>query len=524
MEDIIKYSECVHNQTFFITITNYGYIPYTINMLKSLNKFNVDKQILIICLDKDSFLFLENLGYQVYLFNIDIREFNIFKKNKDFGYIRYIKFKILHKIISLGYNVLYSDSDIVYLKNPIEKIVIWENMKVDVIIQNDGEKNNKTNNLCVGFIFIKSNEKTIENFEIKDHTAFEGIKNGKYPIYDQTYFNKYISKNLIINILPLELYPNGIFFIRNCSKLNNLELVHFNWISGDEKYNKMLKYKMWLVDNKIPEYKKRVINYYLEYDIYNPEFVFGIGDYLRGCMSLYYICKNNNWEFIADYSKHSIFNFVDNKLSNPVETEEKKIKNFFLCDNLNKSHYNQIYSYLVKNRDYKYVSTNLFQIKKITEDCREFMKKSFKPNDILETEIQKYMNEFQIKEKEYICLHIRMGDEKLVSGDDISSKYERVKNKIIKMVEIYGSSYKVIVFSDDPDMKKYLNQNCGYLYLNTKSCHLGMKGNNLDDVRDTLVDFFILSRCYKIILHSELSHGSGFSHWCSQIYNIEVIK
>jgi len=43
-----------NNKTIYFTVTNEGYLEYTKNMLKSLNKFNCDKKMLVVCVDKVS--------------------------------------------------------------------------------------------------------------------------------------------------------------------------------------------------------------------------------------------------------------------------------------------------------------------------------------------------------------------------------------------------------------------------------------------------------------------------------------
>ena len=40
------------NTTVITTITNYGYLMYTCNMLKSLAPYGLDKKVCIICIDK----------------------------------------------------------------------------------------------------------------------------------------------------------------------------------------------------------------------------------------------------------------------------------------------------------------------------------------------------------------------------------------------------------------------------------------------------------------------------------------
>ena len=51
------------NNSVITTVTNYGYLLYTLNMLKSLKPFNLDKKILVVCIDKKGANILRKLGY-----------------------------------------------------------------------------------------------------------------------------------------------------------------------------------------------------------------------------------------------------------------------------------------------------------------------------------------------------------------------------------------------------------------------------------------------------------------------------
>ena len=46
--------------------------------------------------------------------------------------------------------------------------------------------------------------------------------------------------------LPMELFPNGAYF-RLQKPLNNY-MIHFNYILGTRKKEKMIKYGYWLID------------------------------------------------------------------------------------------------------------------------------------------------------------------------------------------------------------------------------------------------------------------------------------
>ena len=71
----VRFQEATHmlkdatipgTNTIMFTVTTYGYMLYTLNMLKSLQPFNLDKKIVIACLDKKSLAYFKKKGYNVY--------------------------------------------------------------------------------------------------------------------------------------------------------------------------------------------------------------------------------------------------------------------------------------------------------------------------------------------------------------------------------------------------------------------------------------------------------------------------
>jgi hypothetical protein len=109
----------------------------------------------------------------------------------------------------------------------------------DIVIQNDTLDDKDHTNLCSGFMFIKSSEKTIDLFDPKKVEKY-----AKPGWGDQKYINKIIS-NLKYKVLPLQLFPNGMYYYNN-TKLNPM-MIHFNWLRGHEKKEKMITHKKWYI-------------------------------------------------------------------------------------------------------------------------------------------------------------------------------------------------------------------------------------------------------------------------------------
>lgn len=248
LSDIDKYL-LEDGKTLITTVTNSGYILYTMNMLKSLEKFGLDKKILIICIDKKAYRILSNMGYNT--FCVDNKELSKFCpwNTKGYDHICYLKLETIYRVLSLNKNILLVDGDIVFLKDPINDILKWSNDKTyDVWIQNDSQDDRNISNMCTGYIYIKSQDHIIKLYDCVSEEGQKKYMTCALDNNDQSYFNKFVKPDCIMMPLMLELYPNGKFFYDNSDKIiKNAILIHFNWIKGHLKMAKMKEYKLWLL-------------------------------------------------------------------------------------------------------------------------------------------------------------------------------------------------------------------------------------------------------------------------------------
>ncbi len=248
-ENDVEHCILEDGKTIVTTLTNYGYLLYTLNMLKSLKPFGLDKKVCIVCIDTKGSTILRKLGYNVLC--IDDKELGKFCPWNTKGYdkICYLKLELIYKLLSLNKNVLLVDGDIVFRKNPINDISNWLNDRIyDVWIQNDSQENRNTKNMCTGYMFIKSNNRLIELYDCVSSEGQQKYLTCAFDNNDQTYFNKFVKPACMFCSLPLEMYPNGKMFYDNTETLiNSAVLVHFNWVQGHLKMAKMKEHKMWLL-------------------------------------------------------------------------------------------------------------------------------------------------------------------------------------------------------------------------------------------------------------------------------------
>jgi len=247
--DNLTYCLLDDKKTVLATITNQGYLLYTLNMLKSLKQFGIDKKVFIVCIDKKSATTLKKLGYIVYC--IDDDKLGKFCPWNSPGYdkICYLKLELIYRLLSLNTNVLLIDGDIVFKKDPVPDIDMWiKDTIFDIWIQNDSQENNNINNMCTGYMYIKSSDRLIKLYDCVSELGRKKYMECAFDNNDQTYFNKFVKPACIMSPLLLELYPNGKMYYENTNRLKDSAiLVHFNWVQGHLKLVKMKEHKLWLL-------------------------------------------------------------------------------------------------------------------------------------------------------------------------------------------------------------------------------------------------------------------------------------
>jgi lipopolysaccharide biosynthesis glycosyltransferase len=233
------------NKIEIVTYTNSGYVEMTKNLIISAAKNAPNIKISVYVLDEESkseLKFFNNINIKEIenKFFIDHNLIDI--RNKNFGLMMGYKYEIIYKSLLQNRHVLYIDGDIV-IKKDFTSYLLSNIDNKDILIQNDLNPNKpKVENLCAGFMMIKSNKKTLKFFNPKNVNL---KKVSKLKNHDQTYLIKNRRK-FNYQKLELDLFPNGPHFYNG--KSLNPYIVHFNFlIGGNEKISKMKEFNEWYV-------------------------------------------------------------------------------------------------------------------------------------------------------------------------------------------------------------------------------------------------------------------------------------
>jgi hypothetical protein len=153
-----------------------------------------------------------------------------------------------------------------------------------------------------------------------------------------------------------------------------------------------------------------------------------------------------------------------------------------------------------------------------------YMRKILEPSNEMKMIVNKKINELELKYKEFSVIHIRSGDKYLNQNNSIFKK-NYINQLISSIKNVMSVEKKFLLISDNNQIKKIIID----LFPSVKTfysniTHFG-EGVVLEDekVKNTLIDFYLLSFSKEIFSFSSYKHGSGFSYWCAQTYNIPYI-
>jgi len=249
----------IYNEFIIWTMTSEGYSDITYNLYKSLEKANVPWKLLNICVDDESYNYFKDKNIPCIKYNSNINtskgEISKFGSNEFMSFNR-IKLDLLDYFSKNASDnikyVVYLDGDIVVFKDfiPYLQNLYKNNPNNYFYFQCDDENKANVNqcvNYCTGFLSFKRENIYTSPFKVYDEEKWEKTRE------DQPWVNAHI-KEYSIPALSLEqdLFSNGTYIKNNLSKITNESkidkyILHYNWLIGDDKINKMKENNNWFI-------------------------------------------------------------------------------------------------------------------------------------------------------------------------------------------------------------------------------------------------------------------------------------
>ena len=238
----------------WFTLINKGYVDYTKNFLKSMEKSGCTFKLIVYCLDTQAMDDLKD--YQ----NCECIKFDMKKSistgmskwaTKEYKDVVFAKLDAMQKTMQKYPNkpVGYIDTDIVLLSDPTPIILdsMQKHPDVDVFAQCDEstpqcKDHSNCPYICSGVIvFRKPLPDKIFKYTPEDMNTFQG---------DQDFLLDKFNRNGIKTLtIDKNVFLNGSYEgIQSGSPAtlpNEACLVHFNWMVGDQKVKRMKEQNMW---------------------------------------------------------------------------------------------------------------------------------------------------------------------------------------------------------------------------------------------------------------------------------------
>ena len=244
----------------------------------------------------------------------------------------------------------------------------------------------------------------------------------------------------------------------------------------------------------------------------------GFGDFLRGTIALYVFSKKYDYSLFIDI-QHPIFNYLN---VSEYSCIDQSVTHEYLPPLLYQDIYSELENKFKTNTSFSVITNSFYsnngnlnnfgEITKISEDCANYMKTILSPTLQIKTKILDiFENVYNLNiDSSFNVIHLRFGDNFIFNNEYNNDLYELYYNKINAL----NKNEKYILISDSSEIAKKLKENIPeLLYWDNIKTHSGSMNNN---VFDTLVDFFIMSKSNEIF-----SNQSSFSIMNSIIYNIK---
>ena len=236
----------------------------------------------------------------------------------------------------------------------------------------------------------------------------------------------------------------------------------------------------------------------------------GWGDILMGMVATYIVCKRYGYRFIIDIQKHPCSEYlkaVEHEFMNAVReyTDIPFIKGMHL----------EYYIRSNKNDIVMLMTNKRVDPKDVDDEIKEKIKSLLTKTELFEIYFNAQKSKLNLP-TDYRVIHFRMGDNFLVR--------QPIRTRMLKRINSLYLKYKTgkdLLMSDSVVLKQYIKQqdHAVTMYDLERIAHLG-HAQHQDDVRDTLVEFFLICECRFIRSFSVYAWPSGFALSPSVLYDI----
>lgn len=514
-----------------------------ITSLKDSSRINIEKDTII---DKDTFYTICKID--------DSRDINL----KFLSENNHEKIPKIHiKEISIPINSIIDRGDItnIYQHKYIEQN---DTSRQDIIIIKESPINTSVFDISKHYNNItKSIQMDIYTNTTTTTTNYDDVTN--IYILNDNYENNNNFSSLIINT---DETPYDEFHITTTDSFNDNFISNNIYKSSDtinmdiSEVSKKSNLDNSILDdgneyyyiNKIKQNVQKIYHVYQENYVNNIKPT-GFGDFIRSCFFIIQFCLKNGFEYEIIIN-HPISLFLNNfchlyKPNNTTALFLSKNVDYFkqsnwqttFFANFEKTPYNehfllskQIYNnYIEHLHSLPIINKSLFSYNILFPiyDIHSFetniVKNILEPTSEMINYTNETLNFFHLIDSKFIIIQIRSGDKYLKSENESAFKsYYIHKIKYHINIILSTTDLPVVLIADNHEIKYLLRDIYPNFKMSFKNItHIG-QGVQLEreQIKNTLLDFYLMKQSSHIYSFTCYQHGSGFSYWCSKIYNI----
>lgn len=235
------------NNVVLVMMANRGYNDLFNNWVRScdLKGIEVRSWSILFAVDEEAAANAERQGFRNYIDAISYgdqpREAVKAFGDRDFRLLMFQKTAIVRDVLSLGYDVLFQDVDMVWRKDPLTYLLDEGAVEFDARFMYDGRNRfHKPLHANTGFFLLRNRPASRKFWDEAVLSFAEMARRGS----QQSVINSLLAQGgLRVDILPEEHFANGhLFSVNQPSRLPaDPFVIHCSWTSNRE--HKLLKYK-----------------------------------------------------------------------------------------------------------------------------------------------------------------------------------------------------------------------------------------------------------------------------------------
>ena len=258
LENISSHSESLNYKSVVITIVDKQYHDIMENFYMFIKRLKLTN-VLAVCLDKTTHQRLQNIGVtSIYDPSVEntTKSYTTFLSD-EFKLKSAMKIKYLVRALKLGFGVVMTDADVIFLKNPFDYFRCYDcdlEMSDNLPPHRNASLESESDTMCIGFFYARPTSKTIWFVsQVQESLRLDPL------LWDQVEFNRLARKavddgQLVVNILDYELFPSGGPFFFDHYLVPNpytkAVVYHVNWMNNVvEKTYRAREMGLWLPDH-----------------------------------------------------------------------------------------------------------------------------------------------------------------------------------------------------------------------------------------------------------------------------------